>query len=575
MEKIKKYAAVIILMTAAIVGILFGLFAMAGANQTYETAAAEYQNRHLMGITASTEKNWNAYLEVYGRSAADFAMRTNAVNAEVIFTQTGRGAEMIRCMNQHKKLLLPEPEAALSLRTAQGLETGTGSPRCTEEHEPGTSACHLTMGEDDVLYLSACYTKNNGSVYSIHVPLRQLLEAAVSNAVSDGTMLILDESMTAVYCIGRDELAQTDPAALREDFPGLDISGLFALAEGGAFSDIIENMPGIPGRGWLVSCVTADLTSQRILFATVMEREAAAASLPETGTRTALYMLLICSGAAVLAATAFYLVRSNRRTVRELRELREQSELLRRVEEQRRAEAHAQRLQEVGTMAAGIVHEFNNLLTPIMGYTMMTLEALPEDSESYDNLLEVYGASVKAKDMIRRIGSLSKNNADLTYTPIRIDPLVRQAVGMAGLSAPSTVRIETDLHAGDACVIGSETMLNQTVLNLCINALQAMESSGDLLIVSTVRTHLHDHDWVEILVRDTGPGIAEKDLMRIFEPFYTTKEAGRGTGLGLAVCRHIIETHNGFIRAENNIPPPGASFRILLPEAPSTGEDEI
>lgn len=223
--------------------------------------------------------------------------------------------------------------------------------------------------------------------------------------------------------------------------------------------------------------------------------------------------------------------------------------------------AHHQRLELLGTLSASIAHEFNNLLTPIMGYSLMALEKLPpEDEELYDGILEIYNASRKAKTIISRLGDLSRKGGETTFRQIAPDELVKKTLDVATPAKPEGVEIHLNLNCWDQRLTGGEIQLSQLLLNLILNGFHAMEGQGGVLTVDTA----FDDASIQIHISDTGCGIPEEVLPQIFEPFFTTKEAGKGTGLGLAIAAQVAEDHHGSIRAESQVGK-GTTFTVTLP----------
>lgn len=240
--------------------------------------------------------------------------------------------------------------------------------------------------------------------------------------------------------------------------------------------------------------------------------------------------------------------------------------------------AHQQRLQIMGTMTGGIAHEFNNLLTPIMGYADLLMMDLPEDSESFSNAYEIYEASVKAKEIIQQISSLSRKNMETVYKNAGAANVLRRALKMVTSVCPDNVTIETDLKVGEVCILCNETQMNQVILNICVNAIQAIghREDGKLRVearvadreeLTAVVTDEIPETWeryVKIDISDNGCGMSDEVLRQIFDPFFTTKKGGKGTGLGLALVEQIIGSHKGYIQAESVLDQ-GSVFHIWIP----------
>ena len=220
--------------------------------------------------------------------------------------------------------------------------------------------------------------------------------------------------------------------------------------------------------------------------------------------------------------------------------------------------AHHDRLQTIGTLTSSIAHEFNNLLTPIMGYSILVLEQLPSDAEElYDNVLEIYNSSRKAKEIIARLSDLSRKNTSLTFQYVSPDELVRKVLAVASPARPPHVEVRTDLACRHLWLRGNEIQLSQMLLNLILNAYHAMEPGGGTLTVAT----RPEGEFLCFQVSDTGSGISPEVLPHIFEPFFTTKERGKGTGLGLAIVRQVMEEHKGTITIDTA---PGRGTTMLL-----------
>ena len=265
-------------------------------------------------------------------------------------------------------------------------------------------------------------------------------------------------------------------------------------------------------------------------------------------------------GVLLLVSCVATLLYENYRNARELKRLQERQEVLEQIKERTQALAHHQRLETIGTLTASISHEFNNLLTPIMSYSLLTLEKLPpEEEELYDNILEIYNASQKAKVIISRLSDLSRKNAPRHFHTGCVDDQVRKALEIAMPAKPEQVTVKLNLNCLDIPIRANEIQLCQMFLNLILNAFQAMENDGTLEIDTTF-----DDDLVHVYLQDTGIGIPAQIRDKVFAPFFTTKESGRGTGLGLAIVAQVVEDHNGYVGFDD-VPGGGTRFHVALP----------
>lgn len=271
------------------------------------------------------------------------------------------------------------------------------------------------------------------------------------------------------------------------------------------------------------------------------------------------------------------LLLNQRKVTRENRYLRELNALLEEVNQNEETIAHQQRLQIVGTMTGGIAHEFNNFLTPIMGYAELLMMALPEDSDEYDSALEIYDASEKAKDVVRQISTLSRKNMETVFKRVPARELLVRSLKMAETICPSRIHLERMIDLDEECILGNSTQINQIILNLYTNAIQAIgKEEGHIRLVGRniprdslpeeFRQRLSDtwKNYIQIDISDDGCGMEADVLKQIFDPFFTTKRNGEGTGLGLALAEQIILSHKGYICAESE-PGVGSAFHLFLP----------
>lgn len=280
------------------------------------------------------------------------------------------------------------------------------------------------------------------------------------------------------------------------------------------------------------------------------------------------------------ATTAIVQVVKRRRNEQEIEYLKDLNAVL---EETKRGEeviAHQQRLQIMGTMTGGIAHEFNNLLTPIMGYSEMLMDCLPPDSEEADYAREIFDASDKAKDVIKQIAGLSRKNMETVFTFVPLKKALKRSIKMVRSVCPSNVTLIDGNSLGNEGFLGNETQLNQVILNICVNAFHAIGNEKDGIVsvhaeVVTRKAVMERHgidisevfaDFLAIHIEDNGCGMEPDTLAKIFDPFFTTKVGGQGTGLGLSVVEQIVHSHKGYIFAESKVGV-GSRFFLYLPKA--------
>ena len=262
--------------------------------------------------------------------------------------------------------------------------------------------------------------------------------------------------------------------------------------------------------------------------------------------------------------------------------LRDQNHILeKKVEERSKALARSEKqlqqvmkLQAIGTLAGGIAHDFNNILFPIVGYTELTMDDLPEGNPSRKNLEEVLKAANRAKKLVQQILTFSRQN-DQEFKPLKVQSLIKEALNLLRATIPSSIEIHTLIDKDCGLVKGDPTQIHQVIMNLGTNAYHALQETGGKLEVVLKETYLSYEQsqqmvgmkvgrHLELTVKDNGHGMPPQVLERIFEPYYTTKEQGKGTGLGLSVIHGIIKNHGGDISVRSQ-PGVGSTFRVYLP----------
>ncbi len=245
---------------------------------------------------------------------------------------------------------------------------------------------------------------------------------------------------------------------------------------------------------------------------------------------------------------------------------RERQELARRMEQ-------TQRLETIGTLAGGIAHDMNNLLTPILGYVEIALAEMDPESVFHEDLMQVAGAANRAKELVAQILRFSRPEKD-DLSPVLLQSVAREVTGLLRASLPTTIRIDHRVDSACPPVLGKATQIHQILFNLCTNASHAMPDGGTITVSIDLVDALATLDagqrpegegpFVRLRVQDDGTGMDEATAARVFQPFFTTKEPGKGTGLGLSVVQGIVVGMGGRIGVES-APGEGATFTLLFP----------
>ncbi len=250
--------------------------------------------------------------------------------------------------------------------------------------------------------------------------------------------------------------------------------------------------------------------------------------------------------------------------------LREDISSRKKLEEQLR---QAQKMESLGTLASGVAHDFNNLLAVISGYAELSQGQIGDNPILQKNLNEIKRATQRATGLVRQILTFSRK-AEADFVPLDISHLAKELVALLSETFPRSIAFNLNLPEEFPSLLADQNQLQQIVLNLCVNARDAMPGGGTLSVSASVVPGEAiatlgaptDRSYACLEVGDTGTGMTPEVKARIFEPFFTTKPTDKGTGLGLAVVYGIVASHHGFLDVESAVGV-GSTFRIYLPLA--------
>ncbi len=234
----------------------------------------------------------------------------------------------------------------------------------------------------------------------------------------------------------------------------------------------------------------------------------------------------------------------------------------------------AQKMESLGTLTSGIAHDFNNILGIIIGNTELALTDIPKTSPVHHHIMEVKDAGLRAKDIIRQLLNFSRKT-DHKLKPVQIVPVIQDALKFLRSTIPVNIDIQKHIQANDEVINADPVQMHQMMMNLCINASQEMEKTGGSIEIKIERTYLdkdainnfpglNKGDHIKIIISDTGPGIDPEIINMIFDPYFTTKEFGNGSGMGLAVVHGIVKNHSGAITVDSKTGK-GTTFTVLFP----------
>jgi signal transduction histidine kinase/DNA-binding response OmpR family regulator len=272
---------------------------------------------------------------------------------------------------------------------------------------------------------------------------------------------------------------------------------------------------------------------------------------------------------------------------RHARELKASLALVEEVEAERRVlERHlqqSQKMEAIGALASGIAHDFNNILAALIGYAELALLATEPDSRCGRSLEMVLTAGQRARELVEQILAFSRQS-DEERKPVRIDTVLTEVLKFMRASLPATIEIKKEIDPDVENIMADPVQIHQVLMNLCTNALHAMREKGGVLEVALASANLAAEQGellaelkpgthVRLRVKDTGHGMDEATLAKIFDPYFTTKEKGVGTGLGLSVVHGIVKKHGGAIRVQSE-PGSGTVFDLYFPTVPKTDPAE-
>ncbi|MBI9083602.1 MAG: PAS domain S-box protein [Desulfobacterales bacterium] len=233
----------------------------------------------------------------------------------------------------------------------------------------------------------------------------------------------------------------------------------------------------------------------------------------------------------------------------------------------------SQKMESIGTLAGGIAHDFNNILFPMSGYTEIMMEDIPVDSPLQDMLKGIHSGIKRAGDLVKQILAFSRHS-DHELKPLKMQPVIKEVLKLMRSTLPATITINQDISSHCRLVMADPTQIHQVAMNLMTNAYHAMVDTGGTLRVTLKEVELTGDDLadtvkalgphVRLLVADTGCGMKQSVIDRIFDPYFTTKAEGKGTGLGLSVVHGIVKEHGGHINLTSHVGK-GTVFEVYLP----------
>lgn len=407
------------------------------------------------------------------------------------------------------------------------------------------------LGPDQTAWLALLESEEAG-LRGVFLPLKEFREEWLSSGQSVQVLLADREGTVLISLEEQDAVMKLLPHEENPTLPQL----VWEMTTGGAGGSSLRTQSGLQ-RLWVIP---AEASGNRRFSVGVLT------NIPTAGRYTALgglFLGVLAGVGLILTAAMLWHRREQAQTLRQLELLERKTAAMEEWNQKLQQLTHHQRLEIMGTLTSGIAHEFNNLLVPIMGYSMMALEKLSPEQEVYDDVLEIYDASRKAGTLVQRLSDLTRKNAPTAQGILSPGELVEKTLKVAKPAQPKNVKMITHSENPEARIRGNEVQLSQMLLNLILNAFHAMPEGGTVTVDSGCRK-----GKVYFSVSDTGTGIPPEAISHIFEPFFSTKDPGKGTGLGLAIVSQVVHEHGGDIDVQSRLGL-GTTFLVTFPQAES------
>lgn len=579
----RKYTGIFICCAMAAVLIIF-CFLTFGIWNDYKDAIINNQKKQMLLTTQSMGENLKVFIEGY---QAD--LNTIYDIEEENFRKTGnRDWSMIGdYVSNHRRFVydvIVEDKRGDMIKSMKGygvVKTYSVTPISRSEQ---FLQCKLENGD---LYLVLKRKIPDVGSISIVINERNYYKSLVSKIRlgTNGYVVIKDSTGIILAHPQEQQWGINVISGRKEMFPGVDLTSLKQMIDkqNRGEEGVSEYFsywwvdPGVPEVKKISAYSPVQIGDGFLVISAVIDYNDI--YIPVAAGFFKLGLVFFCAMAIVLGLVIYIgdLRVQKRKDTEQITYLLELNKILEEIHQSEETIAHQQRLQIMGTMTGGIAHEFNNLLTPIMGYAELLMLDLPEQSENHDNATEIYEASTKAKEIIQQISSLSRKNMETAFKNLQGEKVLKRAIKMVSSVCPPNIHLKESFTLQEECFLGNETQMNQVILNICVNAIQAIGHREGTICVScqTVdREDLAQHKlstlpegwdhYIRIDVEDDGEGMSDEVLKQIFDPFFTTKKNGKGTGLGLSLVEQIIHSHKGYVFAES-ILGKGSIFHMYLP----------
>lgn len=555
----------VVVLAIAIICFAVGVFKSWEAFREFDDTIMAEKDRQFYSLISSEDINIENALNSFTREADTFFARQVLNQRLAEYWTSGRKntAGLREYIAQNTMLENPIYADMLVVDNDKIVLSASGNTAYSFRTEADGRGLRICQDEQGRYYMSYETDAGRGVTYEALISLDQLYINALGDSPARDVIL-MDSTSTLMISQEGDAVEITSPADLHDEETE-EMIGFLTECQGkqvsGGQSFEFENADGEPYTARMVVQPSRRTTNGEFAIGITADFDEALKPSRNAAGKILIFGGMAIAGVLLLVFMIILMRRINNANVSELEILKRKNSAMAELNQNMQALAHHQRLETIGTMTASIAHDFNNLLTPIMGYSMMAAEMLPDDqAEIQDYMMEVYNASVKAKDIVQRLADLSKKGKEESFKELDPIEIIRSSLKVTLPAKPKNVEVRGRFSSGYARIRGDQTQISQLVINIVLNAYDAMREKGGTL---TVYTGIDD-GWVSMRFSDTGTGMDAETLSRIFDPFYTTKESGKGTGLGLAIVHQICDTHGGKVYVDSE-PGVGTEFRINFP----------
>ena len=538
----------------------------------YEALILKNTDNQLISLARSVDLSAESQLERYTENLIHMMEHEECKNAEKIWLADEKAGETLRQVLTNSLPGQDEKVADIVIVKEDELLFSQSGNLDYKLLERGSSASDIAIrpciGGDGMIYMAILREEEGRIGYAVLVNLADFYEDITVNLSAELQNEIIMMDADAQALIHRqenkvvvDEISLFSEADSKFSMLKFLISQQGKKEEGTDFCDAVSSATGRAYEARMVVVPATEDTNGVLAIGVSTDYDEVIRPM-----RSGAIQLICYGGVAVISVVGLIILllrtfRGSQQALREVELLQEKNAAMEELNRQTSEFAHHQRLELMGTLTSGIAHEFNNLLAPIMGYSILILEKLPpEETELYDEVLEIYNTSMKAKAVVSRLQDLARKNAGNDFQKLVLDDIVHKVVEIANPAKPKQVEVEVNLNTKEFYMMGNETQVSQLLLNLLINAFHATEAIGGSVTVSTKAKK----EKLFLEVSDNGYGISEESMKRIFEPFFTTKKGGEGTGLGLAIVEQVVEEHQGSIKVESK-EGEGTTFFVEFP----------